>query len=480
MLTAVFPKIGGSRVAKAISAFLYSGWYTVGVVLLMVCSNLFALELPTYYLYALFCVLTALFADDLFPIIPMACTSYMTFSAENNPAADKRVTLFETAEGINQLIGIAAVIVLFLGTRVVYELIKRSRLPKWQKKSPALTWGFALLGVSYLLGGSFSPYYEWNTVLFGLVQIVSLCIFYFLFYYTVDWQSHGADEWAKLFVLVGVGVAVECVGMYLRPETFAKILNGTFSRNLLVTGWGIYNNVGAMITICMPATFYLACKRKNGWIYTLLGGALFATIVLSQSRGSILFGLVGFVAGAVITVIVSRGRERKRHFIALGALAVIAIVFAIILKDQLRELFEAMLNQGTGDNGRFNFYELGIKQFLEYPWFGNGFYQCKGYQLGYLPKGSFLPPRYHNTFVQLLASGGTVAMLAYVFHRLQTLKLFFEKPSLEKTLIAVCVLMLTLTSLTDCHFFNFGPGLLYSCLLVFAEKANCKREKFLK
>ncbi|MBP5242287.1 MAG: hypothetical protein J6Z36_01175 [Clostridia bacterium] len=52
---------------------------------------------------------------------------------------------------------------------------------------------------------------------------------------------------------------------------------------------------------------------------------------------------------------------------------------------------------------------------------------------------------------------------------MQTVILFVKKPTLAKTFIGLGVLALLLTSLLDCHFFNIGPGILYSVFLAFAE-----------
>ena len=60
-------------------------------------------------------------------------------------------------------------------------------------------------------------------------------------------------------------------------------------------------------------------------------------------------------------------------------------------------------------------------------------------------------------------------MLAYIFHRYQTIKLFVKKPTLEKTFIALSLVIFLSTSLLDCHFFNIGPTMFYSLALLFAE-----------
>jgi O-antigen ligase len=79
------------------------------------------------------------------------------------------------------------------------------------------------------------------------------------------------------------------------------------------------------------------------------------------------------------------------------------------------------------------------------------------------------PGRWHNTPVQLLAACGILGFLAYAFHRLQTVQMFLKRRTVENIFIAASILVLLGLSLLDCHFFNIGPGLVYSGFLAFAQ-----------
>jgi hypothetical protein len=93
-----------------------------------------------------------------------------------------------------------------------------------------------------------------------------------------------------------------------------------------------------------------------------------------------------------------------------------------------------------------------------------------------LEVGQFLPARYHNTYVQLLASCGSVGFFAYVYHRYDTLRMVFKEQNIEKYFLNLCISGLLLTSLLDCHFFNFGPGLTYSILLLLMEIDTLRKQ----
>ena len=82
------------------------------------------------------------------------------------------------------------------------------------------------------------------------------------------------------------------------------------------------------------------------------------------------------------------------------------------------------------------------------------------------------PPRWHNTVIQLLASTGVVGLGCYTYHRIDTVRMFLKNRTTENTYLALSIAVLLLTSLLDCHFFNFGPVLFYSIALAFFECAK--------
>ena len=80
------PASGDNKFICALQGFFRSVWYQALIVFLMVCANVFALELPVFYLYLLLGLLAVLFAEDTLPLVPIFCCAYMTISPENNPA----------------------------------------------------------------------------------------------------------------------------------------------------------------------------------------------------------------------------------------------------------------------------------------------------------------------------------------------------------------------------------------------------------
>ena len=477
MLTDAFPKLKDKKAIQLIRAFIRSPWYLAINVLLMVCAELFSLELPVFYIYFVFVVVVVLLDEDLLGVLVMVPCHYLAISAPNNPGKYAK-TLFSTPTQMVHLVILISVYAVLLVARLIsFQLTNRT------KRVPELTIGMVCFSLTLILGGAFSGYWGKRTILFGAVEGLSLFALYFFFYYTVNWKKLSKHYGMMMFLALGVGVLAEIVGMYFMP---GAVQGSNINRAYFYTGWGIYNNVGCVMAMCIPAPFYFAAKKKEGWIYTLIGIVFYLGTMLSQSRSAMLFGTIVFLACIVVVLIVSKGFERIKSVIALGAFATVIVVTGIVLRERLMVLFKAIMEAGFDDAQRFDTYRACWKRFLEAPWFGSGFYHTPGTVLqnngmwtsidGTLETG-FLPPRAHNTLFQLLASGGVFMLLGYLLHRVQTGIVFFRHPSTEKIFVAFSVFALLLTSLLDCHFFNFGPGLLYAALLLFAEADNIQKDK---
>ncbi len=478
MLTEAFPQLKERRAVIGVRNFFRSGWFAALAALLMACSEIFGLEIFVIYAYLVFGLLIVLFADDMLGIVPMVCCGYMIFSAENNPGKFPDA-LFGQPQGQLALFYAVAVIAVMLIGRLVSMLLEREK-----RGVPKLTVGFLLLGASYLLGGAFSPYYDGRTVLMGFVQIAALCGFYFYLYYTVRWDRVPKGYLPMVISIIGVGMLAEIVGMYFGEGVIRE--DGSINRVALYTGWGIYNNVGCVMAMCMPAPVYFAVKNKNGWAYSILCTVFYLGVMVTQSRGAMLFGSVVYLGCVVVTLVGSKKKERLWNAVVFAALLVAVLISAVVFRDKVKDLFASIIDQGWNDAARFATWKACWQRFLEYPGFGVGFYKTPGTLMTEdgmftefvdgTPEGTFLALRAHNTFFQLISTGGTFAIVAYLVHRVQTLILCFRRPNAEKIVAALCVASLLLTSMVDCHVFNMGPGLMYSAWLVFGEKSGLMKD----
>lgn len=461
MLILAFPNLKGNPVCEAFERFFRHPVYVMLVALLMAASELFAYELQVYYIYLALLFLGFLFTEDTLCAVPIACCAYMTLSPLNNPAKYPQTTVFNDPAFVVQFTFILSAAMLLLLAKALTIFIDRGK----SCFMPELFGGFAVLGLSYMLGGAFTPHFSWKNVLFGFSQLTALSVLYVIFVMTVDWRRIRKAYFPILFTAIGVGMCAEVLGMYTLDGVFTAA--GEVDRTYLFTGWGIYNNVACIMAMCIPAPFYLAATRRRGWPYFVLAVFFYLCLLLTQSRGGMLFGSFVTFLCVIYLLLCCKPVARRGHLAVCIAVLTTILIGSFFLHDQLEDLFASIIRIGMDSNNRDTIYKDCWEMFLSSPWFGVGFYDTPGYSAVLF--SSFIPPRAHNTYIQILTSCGLFGIAAYLMHRIQTVTLFVGHPTHEKTFVAFSALALLLTSIVDCNFFNFGPAILYGVLFALAE-----------
>ena len=464
-------------VVQLINSFVESPWCIGLLGALTVLAFAFSLEVAFYSFVVVYAMYVSIFCDDLKPLMPLFVLCYVTPSLGNNPGKDDQ-GLFYGASGI-YLICIVSVAILTVIIRLVTdEEIGRGTI---FTKKRSLLLGMLLLGASYLLSGLLSEkYLEYvkSNIIFALIQFGSVFLLYFIFTAAIKWDKFDVDYFACFGMVMGLVVAAEVGIIYLTEDV---IVNGAIIRGRIYSGWGCYNNIGAIISMSIPFAFHFACKKKVGPLFMLVGCLLFAGVIFSCSRGSIVGGAFAFAVSFIYTFFKAENKIAIR--ITSIALVVLAGVAAIFFLDEAIALFNDVPNisdvtDGSlsfNDSGRFDIYISGLKVYLDNPIFGQTFYPASFpmYDFSNVEAFSaFFPPRWHNTVVQMLASCGTVGIIAYGIHRIDTIRLYLRRRNDTNTYIAISILALLGMSLLDCHFFNVGPVFFYSMALAVMEHAE--------
>ena len=445
-----------------INSFLTTPRYIIAVMFLTGLANLFHMELPVYTVFSAIVIFTCCFGNDLLPLMPLFVGGYLAPSGMNNPGRNE-TSVFSGASGI-YIVCLACVIVLSL----VFRLIRDRH--RFRERKPKLLSGMLILSAGYLLSGIGSAAYPegiGNNLFFAFLQCASLLVPYLLFCYGVDWQNVRRDYFAWVGFSTGCLLVAEILGIYLQHPV---IVNGIIQRKEIFTGWGMHNNLGVMLAISIPFAFCLATKYRRGWIGTVAGSAFLVCLFLTCSRSSIFTGCAFY--GICVLLVLHYAHNRKHNTIALVAVSVVILLIILLFQNPLLRLFSDLLRIGLDPSHRDEIFSEGLKLFLQNPVFGNSFFSP-----GYEPWGwatsdafnAFFPPRWHNTIVQILASCGLAGLGAYIFHRIQTVRLLLSHRTKENTFIACSLLTLLICSMFDCHFFNVGPVLFYSMALAFME-----------
>ncbi len=457
-----------TELVKKINRFISTVPYIGLNCLLIAVSNVLSAELLAYTLLIAIAVYVCLFADDLLGLLPLICYGYMSPSGADNPGRNGQ-SVFAPENGGIYILCLLAVLALAVLVRVI------SDRKRFFSRRYELLPGIVLLGAAYMLGGLGSP--AWpdlalKNLAFSALQLAALAVPYVLFSAGIRWEKTPNSYMAWTGFGAGLILLTEIVGVYC---TGSVIVDGEILRDRIYTGWGIHNNLGGMLTLMIPFAFYLAARYRRGWVGSVAGAVFLLGIVLTCSRSAILVGTLIFLL--CILLMVAGAKNRRSNIRALVLVIGSTVLLVAVFHKPLLRLFHGLLDMGMDPSHRDTFYIEGIKQFLKYPIFGGSFYPIDFSPWNWATESAvtgFLPPRWHNTVIQLIACFGAVGLAAYGFHRFQTVRLLLRRRTQEKTFIACSVLALCLVSLLDCHFFNIGPVLFYSSALAFAE--NCGRE----
>ena len=452
--------------AGRMDRFLYTPAYFVLVGGLTMLANIFGMELMAYTAMVLLAIYICLQGRDLLPLMPLFFCGYISPSLTNNPGRNEE-TVFSLKQGGLYLIILLSLFVISLVYRLVTDPDFGGK--QFLTRKRCLLSGMLILCGTYALSGLGSGRwadYGWQNLLFALLQLLAVAGLYYLLSGAVRWELAPKAYLAWAGVCVGYVLMAELLNIYI---TGGVIVDGAIFRDNIFTGWGHYNNMGALFTMVIPLPFFLTGRGRYAWFWYVSGIVFFLGLILTCSRGSMLVGTFIFAASYIFSLVNSR--HARRQYAVHGTLIAMGIA-ALIMREELDYIFHSVKELGISSPARIEIYRKGLQQFLENPIFGGSFFPTDTDLPSWGTSENFLsvfPPRWHNTIVQVLATGGVMCFAGYMIHRVQTIKLLVKNFNTEKLFSALAVAALLLTSMVDCHFFNLGPVLLYSAILAFTE-----------
>lgn len=359
-----------------------------------------------------------------------------------------------------------AAILLFVAS-IVYRIVD-SILQHRFKITPIFI-GLCAYVVALLLSGTLSSNYYYMDTVYGLgIGAIILFVFVFISGNVVINEST-FKRIAIIFIALCAALAVQLSEAYI---TLDVIVDGVINRGKIQFGWGTYNQFGLLITMCIPAWFYLSVKSKNGFLYLFGVPFNLAISVLSMSRQAIMISAVITVLCFIWYLITVPKNYKLYGSLILLAFALVALIIFVTNINTIITAFSPLSAGFDNGSGRLGIWQEGIKKFLHNPVFGNGFYdmsETENSSPGYSGEGygftQVIPFMCHNTFIQLLFSCGIVGLIAYVVHRGQTVLSLLKNPDDGRLFIFLTMCAIILTSLLDNHIFYVQPLFIYASLL---------------
>lgn len=448
-----------------IRKFYHGVWYPFLVAALVFAGHATGLDVA-FVCAVLLSALPGLFVmhDAEFLIAPFMMTAFTVSARQFDPSAtDYHYERFlEKPWSVLFFCAVGVVI-----AALAYFMVRNRRgANRLNRRSPIFLSLVVLCGVM-LFNGVFNPIYTPKNLLFVVIFAASTLFVYLFFALYGNFDRRSIDRFFFCLVITGVLVLAELVFAFF---TRVRFEDGGIVKESVVVGWGVWTSIGGMLAFLLPAPFYFARWHRNGWVFFLIGLALFAGAFSSQSRGALLVG--GAVLLVSLVLVCAGGSNRKQNRLFTTFVAVALAVGALLMSRRMGTFVRNFAEYGLNDNGRFALWKAGWKHFLEYPVFGSGFYDSAHGDWNFV----FYPYFYHNTLVQMLASCGAVGLLAYLWHRAMTVRLVFTRRNVEKAFLGACILGLLLFGLVDVQFFKTYPTVLYAQMLVYMEMSERKAE----
>lgn len=357
-------------------------------------------------------------------------------------------------------------ILLLVGSLICF--IARNRPNRLELRNPIFV-GLALFSATMMLNGIGSHYYCLGDMIYPLTLVFALVVCYLLFAAYVRFDRSVFDYFMTCILVLGLMITAQLIFTYLDkgPEGMKLTASGGVEKGSLLFGWGNSTAIGGMLAFLMPAGFYFAHSHRYGWLGYFASCFVYLGVVLSQSRGALL-AATGTL-GISLLMLMFSGKNRKLNRIFFVAIAAVVVGGVGIFFDKIVHLVKTMLELGFADRGRYRIWSEALANFRQYPIFGAGFYTDFAYVDW---KKDVYPYLYHNTPIQVLASGGVVAFAAYVWHRFTTVRAVFRKPDPYKTFLGLCILGLLIFCLFEVIFFATYPTIIYAVMLLFMERKD--------
>lgn len=438
--------------------FINSYYYSIICVLLIFISHTFGLELLGIITVGLSAAFGLLISNNLNFLLVPALTIFFNLSEKNSFDGKGKFYSFGSLLTVGIICGI------FLICLVIHIVNNKKRYNlKPTFKSP-LFYGILFLSVSFILNNLLpKERLYWMDLGFSFALLISYLGIFLLLYVGLDFDSNFKKNIVLTLFISSMLVTFEFYSLFVTGQI--QFENGEIIKESIRTGWGIWNTMGCYLSMLLPIHFYLATfVKKYGFIFYGTGLLSYLAIVLSLSRSSLLAGTFVLVISVIVCCFF--GENKKINRIITSVLFMFAILGIVVLWDKISNILGDYLERGLDDNGRFEIYATGWKKFLSHPILGCGFYNAHHVNETGLPFG------YHNTIIQMMASCGIIGLVAYLYHRYQTIVLFIKQRCVKNFFLMLCICALLITSLLDIHMFSLYPAFYYILILITIEKTK--------
>lgn len=297
------------------------------------------------------------------------------------------------------------------------------------------------VSVALLMGGIGAISSENYLRAFPLVLALGLGVLVIYFLFVNFLKTDDIDvplHFAKVFAYVGLVICAELLTVIIQSGKSPS----TWTECYWDVGWGNRNMIATFLDFCIVMSLYLCARAKKfGFVYMLVAFVQTLFLLLTMSRGGILFGVIAVIVGVVMCIL--KG-NRKELLICFGAVCAAVVLVCAIFHKQVGALFSGvwerfseisiriedgkLVIEGTSwRGGEDGLYEKAIELFKTYPIFGGG--------VGHVVVKDSVDIAnmdwFHSTIFEVMASMGVLGMLCYAFYYVARFGIIFYKGKIK-------------------------------------------------
>lgn len=442
---------------------LSSDYFPIFTAVVSLVSYYIGADLINIYIFGAVMIAMILLLDDLTPLFTHMLFLAVICSKTNSPmyGVSGFYTVTSNFVQIGCIIGLIVI-------AAVYRFIRQAQAKKVHLSLVFIS--VIVLAAVYVLNGVFSSEHASDDLIYGVILAASLLPLYALMSCTVQVNESTIKKICTGCLIFSCVLVAEVFVVMLQADLSSETISLNAIRDNMRFGWGMWNNAGMLLVICIAPVMYLSLKNRGGAFYVIWAAVICVAVICTTSRQSYLGAFIAYCISGIYVFVKSRGRKSNR--IALAVVVAAALVFLVLLAcycgEEILAMFKTGLFNSDGEytaSGRIRLIQMAWENFLSSPVFGVGFYADNTTQV-YVTAMTWFPHFYHNTIAQMLGSCGIAGIAAYLFHRVVTVIAFFKTRAMGKWFLGISMLAYLVMSMFDNHMFYILSGFIYPAFIV--------------
>ncbi len=266
--------------------------------------------------------------------------------------------------------------------------------------------------------------------------------------YDPEMQEKIKERFAFDMYLMGMTAAVCVFSFYLREIE-------TLKDGFHIVNFQAQNNLSTFLMLAMPFSVYFTMNRPekrfgDKWFYladlNLIPFILmFSAIVLTDSRGGLVFGVVEFIVCFSFAVY-NRGGKRRLFYLGVAALSIIVGLFAgRSFLEYMGDAYSSGLVSATEARG--GLIERAFEDFKRNIIFGSGFGYSGNTDIYKPVKGAM--NWYHIYPAQVIGSFGLVGVLGFGYMIIMRARTFMSSPNVFKLTVGLSYIGILMMSMVN-------------------------------